>query len=646
MKLLKLFFLSTTIFLFDNGFSQQGGESREFDIISNYRTPRIRPNYVLVENGFSTHVKIYFSHTTGEVWFNLKPALATWENPSGGFATRWLADGKEYNEGEIGMTPFYGFKLAGVTFNVTVTTPEGSVDRKWFLGSGNIVVSRAKGYDINAYSITINSLESIAYDQETYKRMYTAVKSYTARLDVEKIYSEAVNAINNNQIETAKQKITEGERIVVNNQLNDNRFQLLREKLPKLSATATTTNKTLPSSGGVSSSSSGGGLVVESRNETPTFNNSGNIKTASNNGSGNGYFTTNDGRYFIKDEQGDFIPVDKQQYENFKNKPTNKPEIDVTADLKKIEDRKNDIIQQTAVIEKKMAAVGTMMVQNYYHGEAIKDGLQQMYDLSMLSGNFSSIQEINQQYYNQRSQLNGIAEEVDYHRQAAISNYVNATTDWSNPTDVAISQGVGTLAGYASTLKSQADENRAKAELDYQRKLQIEKLKDMRRDQRLTVFEQFKEGGVPLTYHKVTAKSLYFFIYCFDSMALREENTNVTVSKVFKVDQYNDGTYIFKSQLIKKIQSQFNQNFVLVGYFIDSMKADLAQQSFVSSCKQTNCSIIQEVIIKMKNTAGTSGTVDFWEIPSPNNGNNIKSESNKSKLNENKQQPLDDFWKN
>lgn len=644
MKLLKSFIFLINFLLLNHGISQQGGESREFDIISNYGTPNIRSNYVLVENGFSTHVRIYFSQTTGEVWFNLKPILATWENPGGGFATRWLADGKEYNEGEIGMTPFYGIKLAGVTFNITVTSPGGSVDRKWFLGSGSITIPRVKGYNINSYSITINSLETISYDQETYKRMYAAVKGYNSKLNIEKLYTEAVNAINNNQIEIAKQKIAEGERLIANNQLNDNRFQLLREKLPKQISNTATSNKSLPNMGGTSSSS--GGLVVESRNEAPIINNSGNTNSLSNNGSGDGYFTTNDGRYFIKDEQGEFISVDKQQYEKFKNKPLDKPEIDLSAELNKIEDRRKEILQQTAVIQKKIEAVGTMMVQNYYHGEAIKEGLQQMYDLSILSGNFNSIQEINQQYYDQRSQLSEIAEDVNSHRQASINNYVNATTDWTNSTDVAISQSVGAIAGFASTLKSESEEKRAKAELEYQRYLQIEGLKNKWRDQRLSVFGQFKEGGVPLSYHKVTAKSLYFFIYYYDSTALREENTNVILSKVFKVDQYNDGTYIFKSQLIKKIQSQFNRNFILVGYFIDSTKAELAQQAFVASCKQTNCSIIQEVTIKMKNAVASTGTVDFWEIPVPNNGNVIKSESNKPKVNENKQQPLDDFWKN
>ena len=644
MNFLKFFILSVNFLLLNHGISQQGGESREFDIISNYGTPNIRPNFVLIENGFSTHVRIYFSQTTGEVWFNLKPKLATWEDPGGGFATRWLADGKEYNEGEIGMTPFYGIKLAGVTFNITVTSPGGSVDRKWFLGSGSITIPRVKGYNINSYSITINSLETISYDQETYKRMYAAVKGYNSKLNIEKLYTEAVNAINNSQIEIAKQKITEGERLIANNQLNDNRFQLLREKLPKQIPNTATSNNSFPNMGGTSSSR--GGLVVESRNEAPIINNSGNTNSLSNNGSGDGYFTTNDGRYFIKDEQGEFISVDKQQYEKFKNKPLDKPEIDLSAELNKIEDRRKEILQQTAVIQKKIEAVGTMMVQNYYHGEAIKEGLQQMYDLSMLSGNFNSIQEINQQYYDQRSQLSGIAEDVNSHRQASINNYVNATTDWTNSTDVAISQSVGAIAGFASALKSESEEKRAKAELEYQRYLQIEGLKNKWRDQRLMVFKQFKEGGVPLSYHKVTAPSLYFFIYYYDSTALREENTNVIVSKVFKVNQYNDGTYIFKSQLIKKIQSQFNHNFVLVGYFIDSMKADLAQQGFVSSCKQTNCSIIQEVTIKMKNSGGSSNTTDFWEIPIPNNSNTIKTDSSKSKVNENKQQPLDDFWKN
>lgn len=156
---------------------------------------------------------------------------------------------------------------------------------------------------------------------------------------------------------------------------------------------------------------------------------------------------------------------------------------------------------------------------------------------------------------------------------------------------------------------------------------------------RNSFFDEFPEGGVPLSSQKVNTNELYYFTYIFDKSAIEEYKPTIFLSNIFIVSQYSDGTWPFKSSIItdiKKLAS--NGTITLVGYFTTKELAEQMRNNFLQIAASSSFTI-SDINYKGKLTTSTTSSTDFWETNSkptePNPAGKATLIMNKG---------CDDFW--
>lgn len=133
---------------------------------------------------------------------------------------------------------------------------------------------------------------------------------------------------------------------------------------------------------------------------------------------------------------------------------------------------------------------------------------------------------------------------------------------------------------------------------------------------RNSFFDEFPEGGVPLSSQKVNTNKLYYFTYIFDKNTIEEYKPTIFLSNIFIVSQYSDGTWPFKSSIItdiKKLAS--NGTITLVGYFTTKELVDQMRNNFLQIAASSSFTIT-DINYKGKMTTSTTSSTDFWETNS------------------------------
>ncbi len=204
------------------------------------------------------------------------------------------------------------------------------------------------------------------------------------------------------------------------------------------------------------------------------------------------------------------------------------------------------------------------------------------------------------------------------------------------------------LVGMVGNMLRQSREQKEKKELRKQQeelRLQQERQEEQNRinelaryraqrlELRKSFFAEFLDGGVPLSSQKIPVTELYYFTYVFDKATIAETSPPITLSNIFSVIQYADGTWPFKAGIIADIKKLAPTGTItLIGYFTTKNEAEEMRSSFLELASKSNFSI-NDIAYKGKKSDGTVNK-DFW-------GNKSDS-SNRVKLRMAKGD--EDFW--
>lgn len=225
----------------------------------------------------------------------------------------------------------------------------------------------------------------------------------------------------------------------------------------------------------------------------------------------------------------------------------------------------------------------------------------------------AQIQAENQRIYQQNQQR--IAE-TQRRSQEQSEQFVNGATE---------------LVGLVGNIFEQARIDREKKEARQEEAAQRERQRRQEEEERLaeiarqkaqlivlrnSFFDEFPEGGVPLSSQKVNTNELYYFTYIFDKSVIEEYKPTIFLSNIFIVSQYSDGTWPFKSNIITDIKKLASSGTItLVGYFTTKELAEQMRNNFLQIAASSSFTI-SDINYKGKMTTSTATTTDFWETNS------------------------------
>lgn len=219
----------------------------------------------------------------------------------------------------------------------------------------------------------------------------------------------------------------------------------------------------------------------------------------------------------------------------------------------------------------------------------------------------------NQRIYQQNQQR--IAE-TQRRSQEQSEQFVNGATEL-----------IGLVGNIFEQARIDREKKEAKAEAAAQRERQrrqeeAERLAEIARQKAQLIvlrngfFDEFPEGGVPLSSQKVNTNELYYFTYIFDKSAIEEYKPTIFLSNIFIIYQYSDGTWPFKSSIITDIKKLASSGTItLVGYFTTKELAEQMRNNFLEIAASSSFTI-SDINYKGKMTTSTATTIDFWETSS------------------------------
>jgi hypothetical protein len=338
---------------------------------------------------------------------------------------------------------------------------------------------------------------------------------------------------------------------------------------------------------------------------------------------------TTDGGYFQRGADGRFRQVTAEDYQKAKDAAANRSNATTSgqqqqpkmtdAEIKTAVDKMfSDAEAKNAAIYENVSRVTNMIAQNFYYAEAIRNGKQNLAELSTLSGNYTSIQQLEADFNQQYSAIRGQVTAIESNRNAALNNAVSANFN-GNSTEQAIGQGVRLLGGIINSAKASKEEKEAKERLRIAREQQIAAInaakQKARIDLRNQLMKSFPNGGTPLSAHKITSSEVFMFGYIIDKTTITNETAIVSVSNVFPVAQYSDGTFPLRTTVSNKLQGIGKGDVIMVGYYTDKKAAEQMRNSFVSLAQKSELAVNNVVLKTLSGSTGTAAgsSGDFWE---------------------------------
>ena len=386
-------------------------------------------------------------------------------------------------------------------------------------------------------------------------------------------------------------------------------------------------NNSSQGSTGSGSGSQSGSSNNSSTNSNGSGNNATNNTSNTSGSSINSYNTTND-QAKIKSEKEAAAKAETER----NNKAIAQDAIDKN---NKWAQDFNDRIDAETEKSKKSAQLAQ---QSYYTLQTLRNAESDVNDNMHLSGNYTTPEELEAEFNRKQAALNqSIADLAEAQNKNLQANY-NTYSPYRDEKTEAIGQlavGVINLINNAQVEKEkriaqqqlQQQKTEALAEMERQKKA-------MRLQLRKDVFEQFPEGGVPMSSHRISTDDLYFFVYNFDDASIEDGRPKIAMSNVFPIAKYGDGTWPFKSVVVGEIQKIHKTGkTTLVGYYTTKEMADGMRASFIRMAVKSEMTI-EDFVYKgrPRNNSSTSSSVDFWgnsgnaKKPNPSTENNTQTD--------------------
>jgi hypothetical protein len=226
------------------------------------------------------------------------------------------------------------------------------------------------------------------------------------------------------------------------------------------------------------------------------------------------------------------------------------------------------------------------------------------------------------------------------------------TGDISGAMDIV--NGVGSILNLIDEADAEAERKR-QAELQRQRQLEeIRQREERARQERLRIINSRKavvssipQAKIPLTYPGISNNEIYFFAYFTTNTSLESNNPEISITNVFTVNRYSDGSWPLLSKLTDRVTYATKISGIqIAGYYTNRLDAETSRSNLVTQAKVASIRTIGIQYSEQAITTNTnSGSSDFWETNHNKKQNSSDSNTNTS-TKDNNTKPILDFWDN
>lgn len=588
----------------------------DFPMPAGHRNGLIRP-------GFRIQPRLHLQSLGDEkrLILEMDVTMGTAQNPAGSFSYRYMRDGKEYTDQDLGFNPFHtiGFKMAEFLVHVQGPSLNTTFTYSTNLGRKDLGIVD-KDTRTSAYAVYIRELSYVSYKG-----------------------TEAIEAAIR-QLEESRKKAATAQQTAQPKNEKKSTVSSTQQSFPDKTVEA---NKL--ATGSEKTKQAAQDDFWSEKKTTNTASNGIGQPIPHNPGHKNlpDFVRTTDGGYFHRGADGRFREVTAEEYNkakamaNTSKQTQSAPEEQKmsSAEVKASVDKMfSDIEARNAAIDNKINALSQSLQQNFYHSEAIRTGKQNLANLSRLSGTYESVEQLEADFNYQYNAIRGQVDNIRDARNARLNNAAGTLN--GNSTEVAIGQSMQKIGGMINHMKAEKEERKAQEALAAERQRQLAAIEAAQNQARINLrhklLESFPGGGTPLTSHKVGLPQVYLFGYIVDKTSLTNRYATVSVSNVFPVAQYSDGTFPLKTIVANKLRGLGTGEIVLVGFYGDKNAAEKMRNAFLNMAARSELGV-RAVTVKSTGPASgkaSSAAGDFWE-----NGTGTKPATDSTKK-------TDSFWNN
>ncbi len=133
---------------------------------------------------------------------------------------------------------------------------------------------------------------------------------------------------------------------------------------------------------------------------------------------------------------------------------------------------------------------------------------------------------------------------------------------------------------------------------------------------RKSLIAKFPDSKTPLSYEVKDVTEIYYFVYSYQAAAIGGDAPVIYISNEFSLAKYADGTWPFKASLMEKIaKTNKGLDFTLSGYYLTQIEAAEQKQLFINSANEYGFIVNKISYTSKKSSETSSGTVDYWGNP-------------------------------
>ncbi|MDI6033222.1 hypothetical protein QLS91_09070 [Flavobacterium sp. LB2P84] len=607
MKTLQKLTVVLLLFLSVESFGQDNTTYKDFGNFPSFYNLPIHLNG-LSETAFYVHPKIRIVRweNKADIILDISEIQSSYNNPSPSFKCSYNYNGHQYGQQDVGFEPFMEIKATNVWYEATVTYG----DKSWTKivdGDTNIFGPVEKNANASHVFVSVKVDHIVFFEGKRIieKEIQDIARIKQSKKEYDNLISQADNSYNQKKWNEAKNAYQKASALNPNESYPKSQIQKIEQEQKK---------------------------IVEEKKlaEQKKTKDSEQTKEETNKESDDFW---SDKPTTTKQSNSD---NSSQQTKTVKQ-PT-KEEI-----ITKLNTDFEEKQRSNKEFEDKLVSKTQGLVSSFYQGQAAANSYQNLKNLGQLEGTYNSAEELESALNQQYNAINTEADNYVQNKTAAINSYVNST-DSSTPYAGAMNESMKLLGGIISQGQANKAAKEAREKLAAERQYQLTQINNAKINARVNLrtklLQAFPNGGLPLSSHNIDASNVFMFAYIFDKNQIAQEFANVSVSNVFTIARYSDGTFPYKTSILDKLKGLGHGEIVMVGYYTDELTAKKMHASF-TNLAQKNAITVTPFTVKSSadsnETKAKPTTDDFWE-------NGKKPE--KQKTEKQKPEKKTDFWDN
>jgi hypothetical protein len=369
------------------------------------------------------------------------------------------------------------------------------------------------------------------------------------------------------------------------------------------------------------------------------------------------YFKDQAGNHYLKIDNKSFKKISKVEYDAGKVVQQQKIQENKKETDKRFADSVNQSLKSSSSkywedTEKSHARVErdmNLLSANYYAAKELNNVRNEMKENSKLKDKYESVQELENDFRSKMGSLSSAEDRLATSKNQQLQTSYDYHFRDADASGRALGEAVVGVGSMINSLSAEKEAEKARRELAASREAaRIKMEKERKKTQinlRRTLLNNFPEGGLPLSSHRVKTPLVFLFAYAIDSNLITQEKPIIKISNVFPIAKAADGTWPFKSIIQSDLSNLFRtEGLTLFGYFTDEIKTNELHAAFNRMAEKSGLQV-QNISYKgrpsksSKTESTQSSNTDFF-------GNPIKSKSNQSIDNTNSNKSNVDFFGN